>query len=134
MVYIYRSTNSTDSTWDKIPNSMLGILEVNMGIVLSSLATLRPLIKRIRPSLWAISNVPSTASCTRHNAAPPRRPHFVNSDDSILGQYSNNDEESGSTTEKGCSYPDAGRANAAGAAVLEKTGPDIPPRLNNTVG
>ncbi|KAK4140463.1 uncharacterized protein C8A04DRAFT_32047 [Dichotomopilus funicola] len=135
MVYIYRSTNSTDSTWDKIPNSILGITEVNMGIILSSLATLRPLIKRIRPSLWAISNVPSTASCTHHNPTLQRRPRPANGDDSVLGRYSNNDGEDGSTTEKGCTCADGGRTDGAAPAELEKTEPEIiPPRSNNIVG
>lgn len=104
MVYIYESTNSTDSTWDKIPNAILGMTEVNLGIILSSLATLRPLVRRFFPSLWAINHVPSISTYTPHNVSPEtsrRRP--VTDDDGPRGRYgSNNDEESGSSTaEKG---------------------------------
>ena len=102
MVYIYESTNSTDSTWDKIPNAILGITEVNLGIVLSSLATLRPLLRRFFPSLWTINHVPSIATYTPQDASPETLP-VTDGDDGLLGRYSsNNDEESGSSTaEKG---------------------------------
>jgi hypothetical protein len=105
MVYIYESTASTDSTWDKIPNAILGITEVNVGIMLSSIATLRPLVRRFFPSLWAINHVPSIATYNSQHASPATsgRAPVTDGDDDLHGRHGcSNDEESGnSTAEKG---------------------------------
>ncbi|KAL8389078.1 hypothetical protein RB595_008805 [Gaeumannomyces hyphopodioides] len=45
---IYRSTTSTDRTWDAVPSGLYAIIEINVGIACSCVVTLRPLFSRWR--------------------------------------------------------------------------------------
>ena len=47
---IYLSTHSTDSTWDKVPSALYGVIEPNLGITCACLVTLRPLLPALRSS------------------------------------------------------------------------------------
>ncbi|KAL8393986.1 hypothetical protein RB595_003671 [Gaeumannomyces hyphopodioides] len=43
---IFRSTTSTDKTWDSVPSGLYAVVEVNLGIACSCVVTLRPLFGR----------------------------------------------------------------------------------------
>jgi len=48
LLTVRQSTQSTDGTWDKVPSSVYGAIEPNLGILCACLVTLRPLFCRHR--------------------------------------------------------------------------------------
>jgi hypothetical protein len=49
--------NTPDPTWDNVPTSYWSVAELNIGILCASLATLRPLLRRIVPGLRSHSEI-----------------------------------------------------------------------------
>ncbi|KAK0740039.1 hypothetical protein B0T18DRAFT_417099, partial [Schizothecium vesticola] len=51
LLTVVQSTQSTDSTYDKVGSALYGVIEPNLGIFCASIVTLRPLFNRIAPHL-----------------------------------------------------------------------------------
>ncbi|KAL8409585.1 hypothetical protein RB594_007870 [Gaeumannomyces avenae] len=68
---IYRSTTSTDKTWDAVPSGLYAIIEINVGIACSCVVTLRPLFGRWR---WLSSGGKAKPSQAIPPARKPPRP------------------------------------------------------------
>ncbi|KAL8296104.1 hypothetical protein RB600_001546 [Gaeumannomyces tritici] len=77
---IYRSTTSTDKTWDAVPSGLYGIIEINVGIACSCVVTLRPLFGRWR---WLSSGgkaEPPQAITPAQKSPRPMDPFSVGTD------------------------------------------------------
>ena len=60
---LYISTHSKDPTWDKTGTVYWSAIEVNVGIICTSMTTLRPLVSRIFPGTFnATPPTPQLAS------------------------------------------------------------------------
>lgn len=59
------AVETTDPTWDDEAAATWSVLELNMGIVCSCLATLRPLVTRIVPRFFTV-NTANTAPMVNH--------------------------------------------------------------------
>ncbi|CAK7214074.1 hypothetical protein SCUCBS95973_002023 [Sporothrix curviconia] len=64
--------NSDDATWDNAPTSWWTTVELNCGILCSSIATLRPLVRNLTPGSGMSSGGGASGGCedstTRHTA------------------------------------------------------------------
>ncbi|KAK1752004.1 hypothetical protein QBC47DRAFT_416493 [Echria macrotheca] len=49
---IYMATKGTDPAWDAAPNGLLALIEVDLGLICSCVATLMPLFRRWHPGIW----------------------------------------------------------------------------------
>ncbi|KAK4169858.1 hypothetical protein QBC43DRAFT_198682 [Cladorrhinum sp. PSN259] len=50
LLTVVQSTKSKDSTYDKVPSAVYGVIEPNLGIFCACIVTLRPLLRRYKPS------------------------------------------------------------------------------------
>jgi hypothetical protein len=74
LIVLRSAINTTDPTWDNVPTSYLSVVELNCGILCASLPTLRPLLRRIIPSLshtYEQSNVYHNDSAARGKSKNP---------------------------------------------------------------
>lgn len=51
LLTVVQSTQSTDSTYDKVGSALYGVIEPNLGIFCASIVTLRPLFSRCAPQM-----------------------------------------------------------------------------------